>query len=52
MGGRHAGKKAVQLGITTLTGGGDKMPDLVKWSIDKMNQGYGDAKLQAEVIED
>lgn len=49
--GGEAGKQAVKLGITALTGGGDRLPGLVKWFIDKMKKDEGDPEPQAEVVE-
>lgn len=49
--GGEAGKQAVQLGITALTGGGDRLPGLVKWFIEKMKKDEGDPEPQAEVVE-
>ena len=50
--GREAGRQALKLGITALTGGGDRLPGLVKWFVDKMNQDDAEGNPQGEVMND
>jgi hypothetical protein len=41
--GNEVGKQAINLGVTALTGGTDKLPGIVKWFIDKMKSDDSDS---------